>query len=309
MISVVILTYKRRDELLRVLASVQQQDYANREIILVDNASNDGLQEFVRVHAPEVKLIQLPQNLGACGGRNAGIEKARGEILITLDNDIYLDSPLELSKIATVFKNHPEIHVLAFQLCDSETGKLRLREWCHPRPWKEFSETEFETNFFVEGACAYRREIFEVSGLYYEPIFIGCEGHDLALRILDHGFRILYCPHIRARHLLSPATRTKDRPFYYYTRNYIWIAYKDYHFVDGLQFIVPKLLMMLYFSLRARRFGAFQRGLRDGVKGLRQIHPNRTPISNSTARYFAELEQWRPDWMTRLGRHKLEPQI
>lgn len=309
MVSVIILNYKRREALIRSLDSVRQQEYPEREIILVDNASEDGICEFITANAPEVRLIEMPENLGACAGRNAGIRAARGEIIITLDNDIYFDSPFELRKAVKAFENRPDIHVLAFQLCEADTGRLRLREWCHPRSWETFGQTEFETNFFVEGACAYRREVFDAAGLYYDPIFIGCEGHDLAMRVLDSGFRILYTPQIRARHLMSQATRTRERPYYFYTRNYIWIAYKDYYFAEGCRFLFPKLLMMAYFSLRMNCVAAFLRGLRDGILGLKRIRGERTPISRTTARYFGELERTRPSWLTRFVRHKAEPQI
>src|SRR5579863_521141 len=96
LVSIVILNYKRRDALRRVLDSVRAQEYPNREIILVDNNSGDEIRTFIEGYAPEVELIELPQNRGACGGRNAGIERARGQIVVTLDNDIYLESAFEL---------------------------------------------------------------------------------------------------------------------------------------------------------------------------------------------------------------------
>jgi GT2 family glycosyltransferase len=309
LVSIVILNYKRRDALIKCLGSALFQEYPRIEIILVDNASNDGIRNYVRDHAPNVNLIELSQNLGACAGRNAGIREARGEIVITLDNDIFLNSAFEVRKVVRMFAERPDVHLLAFQLGDALTGKLRLREWCHPRFWKEYADKEFETNFFVEGACAYRREVFHTAGAYYEPLFIGVEGHDLALRVIDHGYRILYCPHIRALHLMSPATRTPDRPYYFYTRNYIWLAHKDFHFFDGAKFLIPKLLMMFYFTLRAKRFVAFFRGVRDGLKGLEAVRRDRTAISAKTIKYLAGLERERPNWLVRLGRHRLEPQI
>ncbi len=309
LVSVIILTYKRHQAFELALDSVLQQEYPNREIIVVDNHSEEDIESLVRNRDASIKLIQLPTNRGSCGGRNAGIREARGDILITLDNDVNFSTPFELTKIVKTFKQRPDIHVLAFQLCDMETGGLRVREWCHPRSWKEFGQSEFETHYFVEGAAAYRREVFEASGLYYDPLFIGVEGYDLAIRFLDHGFRILYAPQIRVRHLMSAETRTPDRAYYFYTRNYIWIAYKDYRFLDGIRFLLPKLAMMGYFAVRERRLGAFFRGLKDGVAGLGRVRPDRTPISKSTVRYLAELEKWRPGVLFRLARHKLRPQL
>lgn len=309
LVSVVILTYKRREALVRVLDSIRKQEYPHREIIVVDNNSQDNLRQFLDDYAPEVRLIELTANFGACRGRNVGIKEARGGIIVTLDNDMFFDSPFELRKVVRTFESLPDIHMLAFQVCDPETGALRVREWCHPRNWKECGAKEFETDFFIEGACACRRAVYEKAGMYYEPLFIGCEEHDLALRILDHGFRILYCAQVRVRHLMSADTRTPDRFFYFYTRNYIWIAYKDYRLRDGLPFLIPKLAMVLLFALRVGRLKPFFSGLWEGIRWLNAVRSDRTPISRATARHIADIEKGRPGLLVRLARHKEQPQV
>lgn len=309
LVSIVIVNYRRREALIRSLDSARQQSYTNREIIVVDNNSGDGTAEFVAAYAPEVRTIPLTENTGAGGGRNAGILAARGDIIITVDNDIFFETPFEVSKTVETFARRPDVHMLAYQLCDERTGALRIREWCHPHSWLKFAEVEFETNYFIEGACAARREVYETAGLYYEPLFIGCEGWDLALRILDHGFRILHDPHIRLRHLMSAETRTPERPYYYYTRNYIWIAYKDYPFGARIPFLCSKLAMMCYFALRSRRFGAFLRGVKAGVVGLGEIRKDRTPIKRATVAYLRTMERWRPTLWTRFRRHREAVQI
>ncbi len=306
LVSVIIVNYKRRDAFLRSLDSVRRQAYPNIEIVIVDNASEDGIRDLLTVTMPEARLIELPENRGATGGRNAGIVAARGEIIITLDNDVFFDGPLEITKTVEAFARRPEVHVLAFQLGDEKTGALRIREWCHPRSWTEYGETEFETNYFVEGSCAARSEVYRIVGAYYEPFFIGCEGWDLGLRMLDKGFRILYAPHIRVRHLMSAETRTNERPYYFWTRNYIWIAYKDYPLSAGVRFLAWKLLMMLYFALRSGSgcLKAYLRGVKDGVIGLKQVRPYRKPIRPETINYLRQLESCRPGLWVRLSRHR-----
>ena len=309
LVSIVIVNYRRREALVRSLASALAQTYPCREIIVVDNHSEDGIEAFMREHAPEARLLQLPENLGACGGRNAGIASALGEILLTLDNDIYFESSEELQRVVDTFGERPDIHVLACQLCAEEDGEVRVREWCHARSWSEHRKNRFETHYFIEGACAYRREVFANCGSYWERLFIGCEGHDLALRIINSGYRILFVPEIRLRHLMSLETRTPERPYYFYTRNYIWIAYKDYHLLDGLRFLIPKLTMMFYFALRARRLPAFCRGVLHGFKALPDIRAERTPINKYTSRYLSDIEKWRPSLWVRLARHRRAIQL
>jgi hypothetical protein len=309
LVSVIVLYYKRRETIEKCLDSVFRQDYAHREVIVVDNHSEDDLREIMQARGYEVNLIGLCENLGACGGRNAGIRAAHGEILVFLEDDVSFASAFELSKIVRAFEQRPDTHVLAFRICDPETGEMRLREWCHTRPWEEFRDTEFETIWFGEGASAFRRQVFAACGLYYEPLFYGAEGHDLVLRLLDHGFRIVYAPQIRVGHWASQTGRTAARQYYYYTRNFIWTAFKDYPLWDGLVFLVPKILMMLYFSWRSSIYRPFFGGLWDGLKGLRRIRPDRTPVRKSTLRYVDREENWRPSLMARLAKHRREPLI
>jgi GT2 family glycosyltransferase len=309
LVSVIILNYKRREALARTIDSALRQDYPHREIIVVDNHSEEDIRSVVEAKDPGIKLIELSQNLGSCAGRNAGIREARGQILVTLDNDVTLFSPSELTYVANAFEERPDVHVLVFQICDPGTGQMRLWEWCHPKYWKEFSQSEFETYFLPEGASAFRREIFEVAGLYYEPFFIYHEGGDLALRLIDRGFRILYCPRVRVAHLQLREARPSGRSYYFHTRNWIWFAYKDFPIHQGIWFLLPKIGMMLFFTIRSGSYRHFVRGLWDGVKGLKRIKPDRTPISKRTIRYVAELNKGRPNWRLRFARHHSQPQV
>lgn len=302
LVSIIVLNYKRLQELKRCLDSIIRQDYPNVEVIVVDNHSEEDVAAVVHSAGHGIRLIELTANLGPCSGRNAGIRAASGEFLITLDNDVSFASSHEVSEVVSAFQEHSQIHVLAFRICDIGTGELRVREWCHPRDWRQFADTEFETSFFGEGASAYRREIFAVTGLYWEPLFIGHEGYELALRLFDHGFRILYFPRVSVFHSMSSETRPTDRPYYFYTRNYIWIAYKDHRLLPAIRFLVPKLLMMLAFSLRAGRLVPFLRGAWDGVRGIPAIRP-RTPLCADGIGYLATVTRMRPNVFTRLARH------
>ncbi len=308
LVTVIVLSYKRLPELGRCLDSILEQDYPHIETIVVDNHSEEDVAGLVRSRSSAFRLIELPENLGTCGGRNAGIREAQGSILIAIDNDVSFASSAEVRRAVHAFAEHPEFHVLAFRICDAATRKLRVREWCHPRDWREFDQVEFETNFFGEGASAFRREVFETAGLYWDPLFIGHEGYELGLRILDRGYRILYCPEVVVYHAMSPETRSRSRPFYYYTRNYIWIAYKNYSFGPGIRYLAPKLLMMSIFSFRSGSLVPFLRGLWDGICGLKQI-ALRSPVRQDTLAYLAGLERRRPSWLRRLARHRLETQL
>lgn len=307
LVSVIILYYKRCETIQETLDSVQRQDYPNREIILIDNHSEDALKELIRTKYPECRLFELPKNVGVCAGRNVGIRNAEGQFLVFLEDDVSFSSPFELSKMMTVWEAHPEVQVLALQVCDPDTGRLRLREWCHPHYWKEFSESEFETWWFGEGASAFRRIVFDLCGPYYEPLFYGAEGDDLVIRLINQGFRILHAPQVCVGHRASDTGRSLERQYYYFTRNYFWIAYKDFRLVDSLRYLLPKLMMMSYFTICTRAYGPFLRGVWDGIRGLKAVRKDRTPASPATIQYLRELGKRRPNLFVRFARHKEAP--
>jgi hypothetical protein len=108
---------------------------------------------------------------------------------------------------------------------------------------------------------------------------------------------------------MSVETRTAERPYYFYTRNFIWISYKDYDVLDGIRYLFVKMATMFYLTLRSGCYRAFVRGLWDGFVGLKQLRPDRTPIKKATVEYLAVLEKGRPSWRARLARHRSQPQI
>jgi GT2 family glycosyltransferase len=307
LVSIVILNYKRLSALQQTIESVVAQQYSEKEIIVVDNHSEENVKALVDRFGSEVRLIELERNLGGCGGRNVGIRAAKGELVITLDNDVSFLSIDAIDTVVRLFEQNPNYHVLAFQLRDAVTGQLRLREWCHPKDWRQFAGVQFATHFFVEGAAAYRRYVFDKAGFYFEPLFIYNEGWDLGLRILDQGYRILYAPEVQVRHLMSPEARSSSRPYFLFTRNYIWIGYKDYPLLSGLRFVSFRLAMMAYFALRTGNLSSFIKGIWEGVRGCSQIE--RVPVRRSTLDYIDSLEKERPSLYVRYARHLATPQL
>jgi GT2 family glycosyltransferase len=307
LVSIVILNYKRLDALELTLQSVAGQNYARTEVIVVDNHSEQDVAGVVSRFGAHIHLLQMGSNLGACGGRNAGIRSAAGEIVITLDNDVSFLSQSAIDRVVAIFQQHSDFHVLAFQLRDAVTGDLRLREWCHPRDWRLFSESQFETHYFVEGAAAYRREVFDSAGDYFEPLFVYNEGWDFGLRILDKGFRILYTPEIKVRHLMSTEARSNSRTIYFFTRNYLWIAYKDYPLWEGVRFAGFRLMMMCIHALRAGYPLSFLLGMLHGFGGWGKI--DRRPVNKRTVAHIALLDRQRPNLFIRAMRHRRAPQL
>ncbi|NTV04581.1 glycosyltransferase, partial [bacterium] len=187
-VSIVVLTYRRREAVLRLLDGLSRLRDADHEIIVVDNGGGDGAAEAVRAAHPGVRLIALPGNAGV-GARNRGLEAAGGEIVVTLDDDMVDFDDADLARLRAAFAERPRLGALCFKVTWPGTG--RVRDWVHRRPVAD-ADLTFPTYEITEGAVAWRRDALRESGPYREDFFISHEGLDLAYRLLDRGWEIVY---------------------------------------------------------------------------------------------------------------------
>ena len=86
-VSIIIPHWNGIEVLSECLESLEKTTYPNLEIIVVDNASSDGSQDWVSLHYPNIKLIENNTNLGYAGGCNKGAKVSTGDYLVFLNND------------------------------------------------------------------------------------------------------------------------------------------------------------------------------------------------------------------------------
>src|SRR5262245_18763149 len=98
LVSVITLNWNRKDDLLRTLYSIPHQTDEPQEIIVVDNGSTDGSAAEVRKRHPQVEAIELKHNEGV-RGYNEGIQRARGDFIVLIDNDMDLLQTNTLERI------------------------------------------------------------------------------------------------------------------------------------------------------------------------------------------------------------------
>src|SRR5258708_893685 len=90
----IVLCYNGLDLTLDCLESLLRQDYPLCEILVVDNASQDGTRETVRAAYPKIEMIATAENLGYAGGNNVGMQIAlrRGaDAVFLINNDTWLE--------------------------------------------------------------------------------------------------------------------------------------------------------------------------------------------------------------------------
>ena len=91
LISIVIVNFNGYKHLQDLLWSLIQQTYCHLEIIIVDNRSTDNSCHWLKLHYPQIRLLELEKNTGFAAGVNTGIHASKGEYVLVLNNDIVLD--------------------------------------------------------------------------------------------------------------------------------------------------------------------------------------------------------------------------
>ena len=88
-VSVILPAYNRETLVSRAIDSVLAQTYDDLELIIIDDASQDGTRKILEGYRdhPKVRLILSDINRGGSGARNLGIEAARGELIAFQDSD------------------------------------------------------------------------------------------------------------------------------------------------------------------------------------------------------------------------------
>ena len=238
--SVIIPNYNGKHLLAGCLPALQRQTWpAERfETIVVDDASSDGSASFVAENFPDVRVVQLARNSGFIAACNAGVEAARGQVLVLLNNDTEAE-PGWLQALVEGLLAHPAAgsaasKMLLFDQRDHlhTTGDMMGVDGI-PRNrgvW-ERDDGQYDSQQQVFGACggaaAYRREAWQQAGGFDRSLFMYMEDVDLAWRLQLLGWEAVYIPEARVYHKVS-ATGGGALASYYVGRNTILVIARNW---------------------------------------------------------------------------------
>jgi hypothetical protein len=290
LISVIVLNYNGKGFLNSCLSSLASQTYSDFEVIVVDNGSRDGSPEYIEENYPWGRLAKNDENLGFAGGTNVGIRAAKGEFIITLNNDSRADSRFieELIKpmadpevgVCAAKMLFPDGRINSAGICISRSGAAWDRGMFEPdRGQYEFMEEVFGA---CAGAALYRREMLDEIGLFDEDFFLYLEDVDLAFRARLAGWKCIYVPGARViHHHGGTAGVGSDLAVYYGNRNIVWYPIKDFPFrllITSLPFIVARNLAVIpYYALRGQG-GVILKSKLDALKGVVKMMEKRNDV-------------------------------
>jgi GT2 family glycosyltransferase len=157
-VSLFVINYNGGEHLPGLLASLASQDYKDYEVIVVDNGSTDGSVSYVRRHFPEVKLLELEENVGFSEGNNIAAEVATGRYYCLVNNDAEVD-PKWLSSLVGCIEKSDTIGAVG--------SKILF--------WKRFARVTIEIGSYEGGPGGVKLDVERLieSATVYPKLFFG----------------------------------------------------------------------------------------------------------------------------------------
>lgn len=232
---IVILCHNGFDDTRACLESLRTQRYSHTDLLIVDNASQDGTPEQVRASFPEATVIETGANLGFAEGNNVGLRYAveHGyEYVLLLNNDTEVN-PDFLSELVAICEADQTIGIVGPKIYYYDRPRMIWSagggiDWARGSSYMRGIDsldhgqydTPAEVDFVTGCALLVRRTAFEQAGMLDPRFWMYYEETEWCVRVRRSGWRIVYVPGSRLWHKIRPARQAQSaRIVYYMTRN------------------------------------------------------------------------------------------
>ncbi|CAN7722525.1 glycosyltransferase family 2 protein [Paenibacillus sp. LjRoot153] len=273
-LSIIIVNYKTQDLTLACIASVFVSTTTyNYEIILVDNASNDGTPEEVNDRFPPVVTITNADNVGFSRANNQGIRIAKGRYVLLLNSDTIVQQ----DTLQTMLHFMDENPIVGASGCKIVLPDGSLDKACKrgfPTPSASFyyafgfaklfpkihrfnqyqlgyldPDQQYPIDSLVGAFMLVRRETIEQVGMLDEEFFMYGEDIDWCYRIKEAGWVNYYYPKTQIVHHKGASSRRKPYKIIYefhramilfhnkhYRKKYSWLTNAIVYIGIGVKF-------------------------------------------------------------------------
>lgn len=311
-VSAVVLNYNGRALLEVVLPSLMAQQFADLEVIVVDDCSTDDSLEYLSEVWPGVRVVRAGSgNVGVAAALNAGVRAASGEFVALLNNDLELD-PSWCGELVAALDRHREaasvggklLNYRRRDLIDSVGDVFTRSATAYPRGGGEVDRGQYEEEVEIfaptAGAALYRASALETVGSFDESFFAYFEDVDWGLRAQLAGYRSWYVPSAIAYHMGSFTTGGDENPRFYALkrRNTIALLVKDVplrFIASNFHRIVAGQALSLVYSVRPKMLRVHLGGIASAARALpgwlkerRRIMRKRAISSREFDRFVSE---------------------
>ncbi|MCU0415196.1 MAG: glycosyltransferase, partial [Ignavibacteriaceae bacterium] len=234
-LSIIIVNYNVKEFLQNLLQSIEKaSSKISKEIIVIDNASDDGSVEVIKEKFPSLKLIENKVNVGFGRANNQGLKIASGKFILFINPDCIVSEDT-FDKMISFFISHPDCGLAGCKILNSD-GTLQLAcRRSFPGPWTSFTKVTGLSNLFpnsrifarynltyldenktyevdaVSGSfMMIRKEVYDKVGGFDEQFFMYGEDLDLCYRVQKAGFKVYYVHNTQIIHYKGESTKKSN---------------------------------------------------------------------------------------------------
>ena len=243
LLSVVIVTLNRKDDLQDAVDSILRQQDVDLELLVIDNGSSDGTEAYAETMAEQdrrVRYFRFADNMGIPAAVNKGFAEGRGDVFFVFDDDQWLDDMLYLKKALALDRHHPwDLMTTRLINCD---GRDELWFTQSPRS----APDGFYMGNFCNGTTFIRKRVIDKIGYMEAGYLRYAQENEYAMRAIINGFNVFYCRNLVVWHKRASNCR-RPQQSYYMMRN---TMLKNYKYFDGMKLFVLNGWQLFQFSAR-----------------------------------------------------------
>lgn len=225
LVHIVTLNWNGLEDTLECLASIRKLTYPNLRVQVIDNASENNEAEIIEREFPEVNVLRQKENIGFCGGCNAGMKQAMSEgadFVMLLNNDTFvspnliemlldgyekLENPGAVSPV--IFK-HPETEKIWFSIAEWEavwkTGVAKFR-LALDQDYESLKDKKPYPTEFACGCCLFvSTKVIREVGIFDERYFAFFDEAEWCVRMKKKGFTSYVIPSAFIYHKVGGST-------------------------------------------------------------------------------------------------------
>lgn len=227
-VSVVLPTYNRLAQLQQVLAGLEKQSYPfdKFEVIIVSDGSTDGTNDYLQQVAAQSVLNVRPvlqENQGPAAARNHGIQVARGELILFIDDDVVPVPTLIEAHVASHRRAEHDIVVMGPMHTPSEFNMkpwVRWEQAMLDKQYELWATSEWKSDarrFYTGNASVARQHLLDANG--FDTNFRRSEDAELAYRLAEQGIEFVFNPEAVGYHYAERSFASWLQTPYMYGRN------------------------------------------------------------------------------------------
>ena len=241
-ISAIVVNYNGEEYLDRCLTALLAQTPAPDEVLLVDNESTDGSLALVNDRFPSVHVIPAGGNKGPAFARNLGVERARNELCLVLDNDVVLHDGCIDALRDRLAQETRGVVVQARSFCGDRPdvvhydsadihflGTLVLHNWF--RPAADAEAPAGQVGAAIALCFLVRRTAYLEVGGFDPNLFILYEDNEFSYKLRMRGHTIHLEPRAHVTHLAGTAGLSVRNSEDDYSGRRTWLHSRNRYYV------------------------------------------------------------------------------